>query len=75
MPQDDVTPDVDEQLAEAEEAHAQAARDRATPWGGEGGQAEGTGHKPPDTGAGEAGGSEIPAGVESIEPAADETDR
>ncbi|HVL31039.1 MAG TPA: hypothetical protein VM299_02295 [Solirubrobacteraceae bacterium] len=68
MPDEDVTPDVPEQAAEADQAHAAAAGDRATPWGGEGNQPPETGYAPPNTGAGEAGESEIPVGVDSIEP-------
>jgi hypothetical protein len=35
---------------------------------GEGNQPEGTGYAPPDTGAGDSAESEIPVGVDSVEP-------
>ncbi len=41
MPHEGVTADLEEQPAGAGEAHAQAARERATPSGGEGGHPAG----------------------------------
>ena len=67
MAEEEVTPQVEEQAAEAEQAHEETAEREGTPWSGEGNQPEGTGFAPPDTGAGEEGGSDIPVGVESID--------
>src|SRR3954447_20100121 len=53
MADEEVTPQVGEQAAEAEEAHAETAEDQAAAWSGEGNQPAGTGYAPPDTGAGE----------------------
>ncbi|MEA2156685.1 MAG: hypothetical protein QOE11_2825 [Solirubrobacteraceae bacterium] len=74
MSEENVTPEVESQLDEAEGAHQQAAAG-AEAWGGEGNQPEGTGFAPPDTGQGEQAESEIPVGVDQIEaqaPAADD---
>jgi hypothetical protein len=71
MADEEVTPQVEEQVAEAAEAHEEADTTEGTPWSGEGNQPEGTGFAPPDTGAGEDAASEIPTGVDEIEPAAD----
>jgi hypothetical protein len=72
MADEEVTPQVEDQAAEAEKAHEESAEQEAdreeTPWSGEGNQPEGTGFKPPDTGAGEDASSEIPTGVDEIEP-------
>jgi hypothetical protein len=73
MADEEVTPQVEDQAAEAAEAHEDSADrepDREeTPWSGEGNQPEGTGFAPPDTGAGEDTPSEIPVGADAIEPA------
>jgi hypothetical protein len=73
MADEEVTPQVEDQAEEAEEAHEGSAEREAdredTPWSGEGNQPEGTGFAPPDTGAGEDAESEVPTGVEEIEPA------
>jgi hypothetical protein len=68
MADDDVTPEVPEQRAEAEQAHTEVAEEQPLPHSGEGNQPEGTGYAPPDTGAGESAESEIPVGADSIEP-------
>ena len=69
MADEEVTPQVEEQVEEAAEAHEDIAEsETATPWSGEGNQPQGTGFAPPDTGAGDDAPSEIPTGVEEIEP-------
>ncbi len=78
MQDENVTPEVSEQMTEAAEAHEESAREQGSEaWGGEGNQPEGTGYAAPDTGAGDSGESEIPVGVDAIEPvegAADDGD-
>jgi hypothetical protein len=78
MADEEVTPQVEDQAAEAAEAHEESAAKEAdreeTPWSGEGNQPEGTGFAPPDTGAGEDTPSEIPVGVDAIEPAESSAD-
>ncbi len=70
MQDENVTPDVSEQMTEAAEAHQDTAQEQGSEaWGGEGNQPAGTGYAAPDTGQGDSAESGIPVGVDAIEPA------
>jgi hypothetical protein len=67
MSEENVTPEISEQLDEAQQAHDENAAGTDAS-GGEGNAPEGTGYAPPDTGQGGGAESEIPVGVDAIEP-------
>ena len=65
LSEDEVSPDVAEEISEAKDAHKeQAAAPGATE--GQGVESEVMGHAEPDTGMGEAAESEIPEGVDAL---------